>query len=118
MSRISHLSTTAAFLTLLFLPGIYHLAYGLRSSDLSRWQNFLAPDGIPAALRKIESDFDQRFLPAFAAKTLATNLRLSIERPLAHFHLFNPRLHAGVMARQGTDGFLFYLEDIRTSTGD
>jgi hypothetical protein len=98
-SRYVALLGTVAFVALIFIPGAYYLAFGLSHSDMTRWGRWMREEKSCAdALRKIEPDFDRRFLLGYAARTL-------IEGTPANKFPDNPLPHIGGR------GFLFNETD-------
>ncbi|HEV2296564.1 MAG TPA: hypothetical protein VGR35_22160 [Tepidisphaeraceae bacterium] len=103
-SRPAALVMTAVFLVLVALPGVYHFAYGLHASDLRRWGQWLRDEPPGDAMRKIETDFDQRFLLARVTRELAAGA------PVPALRLSSPD------TRVGPDGFVFYGVDAHVPT--
>lgn len=102
--RLIQLVLAAAFLVLLFLPGLFHLRYGLRRSDLQRWGTFLRRQPMPAAVRSIDQDFEHRFLLRFVATALTAKV------PVVQSHLREEDIQTGV------GDFLFATEDTQVCT--
>ena len=103
-SRPAALVMTAIFLVLVALPGVYHFTYGLHASDLRRWGQWLRDEPPGNAMRKIETDFDQRFLLARVTRELAAGA------PVPALRLSSPD------TRAGPDGFVFYGVDAHVPT--
>jgi hypothetical protein len=99
-SRATALVTTAIFVALICVPGVYHMMYGIDRADLRRWGSWFAAAPTTETMRKIEASFDQRFLPAQVARTLVLGVPVKQLRPLS------PEVVAGI------DGFLFNSTDI------
>lgn len=55
----------------LTILGLYHARFGVGRADLERWRQIVRTTPSGDVPREIESDFNQRFLPSFAARTLA-----------------------------------------------
>lgn len=95
---------TAVFLVLLFVPGVFHLMYGVRGSDWRRWGEWLRERPAGEAVRAIDGDFDRRFLLRFAA------VALTEQTPV-----LKGKIYGGEIT-EGKDGFLFSDEDTQVCT--
>src|ERR1051326_9084535 len=98
---------TGTFIHALFVPAIYQIRYGFGEADVKRWTRFVREEpSASQAIRTIEKDVDQRFLPAQMARTLVAGVPV---KPL--------RKIGDPLTQAGTDGFLFYGVDVRVATG-
>jgi alginate O-acetyltransferase complex protein AlgJ len=103
-SRESALVVTAVFIALLFLPGTYHVIFGLAQEDVQRWTQWLHGEEPPEAIRKIETDLDQRFVLAQVTRTLMSGVPI---KPL--------RLDPEHDVVPGADGFRYYGVDVQVA---
>jgi alginate O-acetyltransferase complex protein AlgJ len=103
-SRWACLVATATFLALLLIPGVYHLAFGVRDSDLRRWGTWLRTKPAAEAIREIDTDFERRFLFRFMAVALTADVPVLVPR------------YDNRTTRVGTDGFRFTTDDIAVCT--
>src|SRR5690242_1725099 len=82
ISRATALVSIAIFLTLICLPGIYHALYGLRRSDVERWQRSFKTERPPEAIREVEADFNHTFLFADMARTFVAGVPVKVMQPV------------------------------------
>jgi alginate O-acetyltransferase complex protein AlgJ len=102
--RVAAIVATTVFLVLILLPGLFHLRYGLRRSDLRRWGDRIRTQPTADAMRSIDQDFDRRFLLRFVATSLTEKV------PEVQARLNNDDVQTG------TGGFLFATEDTQVCT--
>jgi alginate O-acetyltransferase complex protein AlgJ len=98
--RLTALVLPALVLTTLFTFGFHYAVVGVRSSDLSRWADLLRSEPVGNAPAEIERDFNQRFLPSVAARTLLFGTGAPAVRAL------------GAERVTAADGTIFIREDI------
>jgi hypothetical protein len=71
-------------LPLLFVPGTFHLLYGVDQADAARWRGMWRDEPIARVPRALEEDTNVRFLPAVAARALVNGVpvkQLRVESP-------------------------------------
>lgn len=110
MQRVERHSRTRRRIRLLALPslvmtslstfGIYYAAVGVRGSDFKRWNDIARSMPIGTVPAEIERDFNQRFLPSAAARTLLFGVDARAVRMISPERI------------TASDGTVFVREDI------